>query len=235
MKYRCAECHRSLIKPAYTAPESMGGWVLGRVCAEKAGKARPKKRRKCQIQQATAHAGQLDMFVILEREYLVELATAPGRGDDEDDPLAAVPIIQRLTSAAEAAPMLPRGPVSVFDMARAPVTLAPTRAQEARALTRIERTDAGVRCIRILPQETAEWQIKEAARRARQTPPKPTKGVKTMGQKMAGMLGMEPVSDGYVARVSVASSKQALPSKAEQARAQREQRERPARVRRGKD
>lgn len=77
MKYRCAECHRGLLKPAYTAPESMGGWVLGRVCAEKAGKARPKKRRKCQIQQATAHAGQLDMFVILEREYLVELATAP--------------------------------------------------------------------------------------------------------------------------------------------------------------
>ena len=233
MKYRCAECHRGLLKPAYTAPESMGGWVLGRVCAEKAGKARPKKRRKCQIQQATAHAGQLDMFHQLQREYIAELAAKPT--PDEDDPLAAVPIIQRLTSASEAAPMLPRGPVSVFDMARAPVTLAPTRAQEARALTRIERTDAGVRCIRILPQETAEWQIKEAARRARQTPPKPTKGVKTMGSKMATMLGMEPVESRYEARVSVALQKQATPSKAEQARAEREQRERPARVRREKD
>lgn len=35
MKYRCAECHRGLLKPAYTAPESMGGWVLGRVCAKR--------------------------------------------------------------------------------------------------------------------------------------------------------------------------------------------------------
>lgn len=228
---RCAECHRSLIKPAYTAPESMGGWVLGRVCAEKAGKARPKKRRKCQIQQATAHAGQLDMFVILERAYLVELAAAPK--PDEDDPLAAVPIIHRIVSAAGAPSIALMGPVSVFDMWRSPVTLAKRKPEAVQHITRVERTESGVRCIRILPQETAEWQIKEAARRARQTPPKPTKGVKTMGQKMAGMLGMEPVSDGYVARVSVASSKQAAPSKREQSQAVREKV--PARARRGKD
>ena len=53
-----------------------------------------------------------------------------------------------------------------------------TSAQEARALTRIERTDAVVRCIRILPQDTAEWQDREKARRARQTPPRP--GVKVL-------------------------------------------------------
>lgn len=73
---RCAACHRTLLTPAYTAPTRMGGYVLGRVCAEKAGKVKP-KRRKCQIKQATVQDGQLDMFVILEREYLVELATAP--------------------------------------------------------------------------------------------------------------------------------------------------------------
>ena len=27
--YRCANCNRVLFHPAYTAPESMGGWVLG--------------------------------------------------------------------------------------------------------------------------------------------------------------------------------------------------------------
>lgn len=231
MIYRCAACKRPLLTPAYTAPS---GYVLGPKCAIVAGKLKPARRKGgacCGAAVVLAHPGQLDMFHQLQREYIAELAAKPT--PDEDDPLAAVPIIQRLTSASEAAPMLPRGPVSVFDMARAPVTLAPTRAQEARALTRIERTDAGVRCIRILPQETAEWQIKEAARRARQTPPKPTKGVKTMGQKMAGMLGMEPVSDGYVARVSVASSKQAAPSKREQSQAVREKV--PARARWGKD
>lgn len=62
---RCAACHRTLLTPAYTAPTRMGGYVLGRVCAEKAGKVKP-KRRKCQIKQATVQDGQLDMFVILE-------------------------------------------------------------------------------------------------------------------------------------------------------------------------
>lgn len=36
MIYRCAACGRRLLKPAYTAPASMGGWMLGPVCAAKA-------------------------------------------------------------------------------------------------------------------------------------------------------------------------------------------------------
>ena len=29
---RCAACHRKLTQPAFTAPASAGGWVLGPVC-----------------------------------------------------------------------------------------------------------------------------------------------------------------------------------------------------------
>lgn len=32
---RCAACHRRLLEPAYTAPASMGAWVLGPVCLER--------------------------------------------------------------------------------------------------------------------------------------------------------------------------------------------------------
>ncbi|MDO8251418.1 MAG: hypothetical protein Q7T78_17095 [Rhodoferax sp.] len=233
MKLRCAACHRGLLKPAYTHPS---GYVLGPKCAMVAGKVKP-KRRECK--KATAKAAdpdQFDMFVILERQYLVELAAAPIAADDEDDPLAVVPIIHRLISAATAAPIAPRGPVSVFDMWRAPITTAKRKPQEAvKVMTRVEVVDGAVRCVRILPQETQEWQIKEAARRARQTPPKPTKSAKTMSSKMATMLGMEPVAERYAARVSLALQKQVTPSKREQERAEREQRQRPARARRAKD
>lgn len=157
-------------------------------------------------------------------------------GEGDDDPLIAAPIVHRLVSAADAAPIAPSGPRSVFDLAVLPLSQVKRRAPErVTVITRVERLDGVVRCVRILPQETPEWQIKEAARRARQTPPKPTKGAKTMGSKMATMLGMEPVESRYEARVSVALEKQAEPSKAEQARAEREQREKPARARREKD
>jgi hypothetical protein len=222
MRYQCAACHRGLLKPAYTHPS---GWVLGPKCAMVAGKAKPKHRGCRRSAVVTAHADQLDMFVILEREYLVELAAAPV--EDEDDPLAAVPIIHRLISAAGAAPIAPMGPVSVFDMWRAPVTLAKRKPQEmVKVITCVEVIDGAVRCIRILPQETPEWQIKEAARRARQTPPKPTKGAKTMSPKMMALLGSEPVSECYAGEVT------SLASKAEdtwqtQERAAKEQAERP--------
>lgn len=228
MKLRCAACHRGLLKPAYTHPS---GWVLGPKCAMVAGKAKPKRRGCRKSAVVAAHVDQLDMFFILEREYLVELAAAPT--DDEDDPLAAVPIIHRIISAAGAPSITPMGPVSVFDMWRAPVTLAKRKPEAVQHITRVERTESGVRCIRILPQETPEWQIKEAARRARQTPPKPTKGAKTMGSKMMAMI--EPVSECHAARASLALEKQAVPSKIEQARAEREQRPRPTKAPKDKD
>jgi hypothetical protein len=62
---RCIACGRPLLKPAYTAPERLGGWMLGPKCLEKAGlkkrrsgalygapkprKARPAKQRPVEV------------------------------------------------------------------------------------------------------------------------------------------------------------------------------------------
>lgn len=52
---RCAECHRGLIKPAYTAPATMGGWVLGPVCLTKAGLQLAKKPRPAAARLPSVH------------------------------------------------------------------------------------------------------------------------------------------------------------------------------------
>lgn len=162
--------------------------------------------------------------------------TASNDDEGEDDPLITAPIVHRLVNALEAAPIALSGPRSVFDLAGLSLTIAKRRAPErASVLTRVERLDGVVRCVRILPQETQEWQAREAARRARQVTPKPTKKVKTMSKKMSALL--EPVSECHAARASLALEKvqSAPPSKREQQQAVREQRQRPGRVRRDKD
>lgn len=52
------------------------------------------------------------------------------------------------------------------------------------AVTRVLRSDGVTRCVRIQIQETPEWQAREAARRARQKPPKPTAKAKTKSRKL---------------------------------------------------
>lgn len=75
---RCAACHRTLLMPAYTAPACMGGYVLGRVCAEKAGMA-PKRNRKARVVTAVAIAvqtGRLGLFEYLSNQAIA--APDPG-------------------------------------------------------------------------------------------------------------------------------------------------------------
>ena len=72
----------------------------------------------------------------------------------------------------------PAAPCSVFDLVHFPIQLRAKFNSATRPLNRIERTGSITRCIRILPQDTAEWQDREKARRARQTPPRP--GVKVL-------------------------------------------------------
>ena len=112
-------------------------------------------------------------------------------GDDDDDPLISAPMIRRTVSAADAEPLPVRTGGFIFDLADLSLS-SPSIAPHAQApLTRIERTDTGVRCTRILPQDTAEWQERERARRARQRPPKPTQRAKTMSEKMRAVLDSE--------------------------------------------
>ncbi|MFZ3142269.1 hypothetical protein [Polaromonas sp.] len=72
----------------------------------------------------------------------------------------------------------PAAPCSVFDLANSPIRLRAKFNSATRPLNRIERTGSITRCIRILPQDTAEWKDRETARRARQTPPRPGAKVK---------------------------------------------------------
>lgn len=55
---------------------------------------------------------------------------------------------------------------------------------EVVAVPVVERTDGIVRVRRIAIQDTPEWQEKEAARRARQKPPRPSAKAKTRGKKV---------------------------------------------------
>lgn len=89
-----------------------------------------------------------------------------------------------------------RAPRSVFDLAdfdgygwlthgglRRPAINWPMTIQE-RIHTVISRDFGVVRCRRLHHTDTTEWQEREAARRARQRPPKPGAKYKTMSEKL---------------------------------------------------
>lgn len=96
--------------------------------------------------------------------------------DDADE----WPVVQLLTTATqEASPLQALGPSWVFDLARVPVELKGKLNDSGRRPPhRIERTAGVTRYRLVQAQDTAEWQDREAARRARQTPPKPGAKVK---------------------------------------------------------
>lgn len=116
--------------------------------------------------------------------------------NDPDEPdvdaLVTQPIIKRTVSAADAAPLPIRGPASIFDMAhqRKPITVRMERPQEGASFRRVARDGGVTRCVRIQEQDTAEWQEREAARRARQRPPKPTAKAKTKSRKLVDLVGV---------------------------------------------
>ena len=68
----------------------------------------------------------------------------------------------------------PISPCSVFDLAQCPIRLKQDFAPSTgRPPHRLERMGDITRCIVVQEQDTAEWQEREKARRARQTPPRP--------------------------------------------------------------
>ena len=97
--------------------------------------------------------------------------------------------------AAPQVETIPAGPLaasSVFALAAGKPALGHKLWRQPvaeRAPHRIERDGDRVRVIRMLPQETDEWQERERARRARQRPPKPPKKAKTRGRKLLDLIG----------------------------------------------
>lgn len=118
------------------------------------------------------------------------LAYASNDADEcEDDPLVTAPVIRRIVSASEADPLPISGPVSIFAMNKA-IQVRMERRQDGAQFRRVFRDAGTVRCIRIQEQDTAEWQERETARRARQKPPKPTAKAKTKSRKLSDLVGV---------------------------------------------
>lgn len=143
-------------------------------------------------------AQQLDLFadfvasveLALPADELIAIACNDEQCDD--DPLIIKPVIHRIIPATGAAPLVVSGPRSVFDMGAMTKPLVRPSRREVQgqcAVTRVVRTDGVTRCVRIQIQDTPEWQAREAARRARQKPPKPTAKAKTKSRKLIEMVG----------------------------------------------
>jgi hypothetical protein len=120
--------------------------------------------------------------------------------DDLTDPDELPPFVHRWVRAADAPALRSIGVASIWDAARCPVHTQmrqrperePTserRRREREVHTVVQREAGRVVCRRILAQETEEWQAREAARRARQVVPKPSKRNRTRGAKLLEMIG----------------------------------------------
>ena len=112
--------------------------------------------------------------------------------DDRDDDAPT----QRTVSATTAPAVKTTALSSIFTIADAAKAAESLRrcgrfgdAPGFTAPTRVERDGDRVRVIRLLPQETEEWQEKERIRRAKQRPPRPVKGAKTRGKKVRAWDG----------------------------------------------
>lgn len=108
--------------------------------------------------------------------------------DGDEDPFVTAPIIHRTIKAKDAKPLEVKAPRSVFDMAIGQMTHIKFQPQGKAAITRVERLDGIVRCIRIIEQDTEAWKAKEAARRARQIVPKPPKSARMISKKFQDLV-----------------------------------------------
>lgn len=93
---------------------------------------------------------------------------------------------------AEVIPAGPLAAASVFALAAGRPKLGRKWhrvASSEAAPHRVERDGDSVRLVRILPQETVEWQERERQRRARQKPPRPPKKAKTRSRKLLDIIG----------------------------------------------
>lgn len=156
--------------------------------------------RSAGYREALEQAGQLTLFACFdapaddcaEVTAPAELLHASNDDEGDDDPLILAPVVHRVISASEAEPLNITGISSVFDLhlARSPVTPPRRQTQGQSALYRVTRADGVTRCVRIQVQDTQEWREREAARRARQRPPKPTEKAKTRSKKLAELVGV---------------------------------------------
>ena len=156
---------------------------------------RPKRRRKARGRQRKRHAVQL-VLDFWARDVPGRPTVAPL--DDED---TAFDFPQHCRSVAgHKPPPATTAAASIWDLAAMPRALprrrSPGASIEAPAppAYRVERDAGRVRVVRLRPEETEEWIERERVRRAKQRPPRPSKGAKTRGKKVRAWDG-EAVED----------------------------------------
>lgn len=128
----------------------------------------------------------------------------PPPADEQDDPRDA--IVQRLLPATTTErPPTTRGVRSVFELGIRPTAglqLAPGLAQgTAGPAPRISKVQRDTGALRVVggryPDNrwSAERELEEIARRAKQRPPRPTKGFRTRGKKVRAWDGEGGLAD----------------------------------------
>lgn len=78
----------------------------------------------------------------------------------------------------------------VFALALAPLRIAVGKGATERQVRRqVIQEDGITRVVTLREQDTPEWAERERQRRARQRPPRPTKGAKTRSKKLNDLIG----------------------------------------------
>lgn len=158
----------------------------------------PLRRRSTSrgLRRSASHAAQM---VIDLRERTQEAE------EDWADRWVSRPVVHAIVPAAQTKMPETRAAVSIFDLAYqftaeqvisefmvGDISQPKANSKKKTKLpaiqeqihTRVIRDAGTVRCIRMHHTDTTEWQEREAARRARQRPPKPGTKYKTMSEKL---------------------------------------------------
>jgi hypothetical protein len=112
--------------------------------------------------------------------------------DEADD----APFVHLIRSAAECEPpagcasfVFEHGDLAVATLRRMAASLKRHGRTGHDPAFAVERTAGLVKVARLAPEETDEWKAREAARRARQTPPRPVKKARTKSRKLRELIG----------------------------------------------
>lgn len=132
-------------------------------------------------------AGQLTLFACIGTPG--DSSCQCEASNDDLDETEEPPFTHIIVSATKAEPIKCKGPSSVFDLASGafgPLFRAPKN--HTPVLYRVKRHDGVTRVQKVQIQDTQEWKDREASRRAKQRPPRPTEAAKTRGRKLSEVI-----------------------------------------------
>lgn len=141
------------------------------------GRIRQKRRRSCVVGFEPRPAMQLSFELVERLEF------------EDDDPLIYAPAIQRTVPASSVAPMAVTCASSVWALALAPIQIKQKPVEPKKVPRKLIDTGKGFRAVRIMEAETQEWREREEARRAKQTPPRPSQAMRTKSKRFRDLIG----------------------------------------------